>query len=369
MKPLLLCVLLVFPPMARAGASHQAILEALYNGQLTRSDSLITASIIAHPDLPDYYVLKAHHAFYARFFSPAPLSRDSMLAIIDYNSRKAVELAERESAHRQNKFYLGSAYDLLSRVHVMRQEFWDGYWTARKSRNYLEDVVKEDSTFCDAYVGLGIIAYYPTRRTGIQAALSWLAGMGGNREEGLKYFHKASSGGSLLKSEATLILAYVMRTFEADFATANTLFGSLHGEFPGNEYFDTQSLQAGLGARIEQEGAGFLGEDIPMLQQTYRIGNSGVLNTMAYVFLGRRENATALELFRVNIELYPDEANPYDSIAECHTIMGNNPEAIRYSRIALEKLAGDSTINEEFRENLREILEDRLRDLGAGPGV
>ena len=49
--------------------------------------------------------------------------------------------------------------------------------------------------------------------------------------------------------------------------------------------------------------------------------------------------------------------------------MGNNPEAIRYSRIALEKLAGDSTINEEFRENLREILEDRLRDLGAGPGV
>jgi tetratricopeptide (TPR) repeat protein len=291
------------------------------------------------------------------------------LNIVDWNSRKTIELAERESAHRQNKFYLGSAYGLLSRVHLMRQELWDGYWAARNCRSYLEEVLKEDSTFYDAYVGLGVIEYYPSRLTGMQSFLSWLGGMGGDGEKGIEYFRKAAANGDLLKTEATLILAYVARNFEADFAIADALFSSLQDEFPGNGFFKTQGLQAKLGMRIETEGISFLREDLHGARNEYRITSSGVLNAMAYAFMGRGDHATARDIFELNIELFPDEANPHDSIAECYALIGNNEEAVRHSRIALEKLPGDTTISDEFRENLREILQDRLKALGATPGV
>jgi tetratricopeptide (TPR) repeat protein len=369
-KPLLLFVMLSVSMAAQAGPNHHhEIISALYNAEIARADSLINASIQAHPELPDYYFLKAHHAFYSRYFSPQPLSRDSMLVIIEENSRKAVELAEKDPDVGQNRFYLGSAYGLLSRVHVMRQELWDGYWTARKSRNSLGDLLKEDSTFCDAFVGLGVIEYYPSRLTGIQAALSWLAGMAGDGDKGIEYFRKASAKGNLLRAEATLILGFVARTYDNDYGRAGELFGALHEQYPGNAYFLTQSLQANLGVRIESEGSGFLRENVESARTEYRINTSGVLNSMAYTFMGRGDNATALELFGVNIELYPDEANPHDSIAECYVNLGKKDEAIRHSRIALEKLPGDTTIDEEFRENLREILRDRLKELGAEPGV
>ena len=58
-------------------------------------------------------------------------------------------------------------------------------------------------------------------------------------------------------------------------------------------------------------------------------------------------------------------ANPYDSIAECYQAMGNFQKAVDYSRIALEKLETDETINDAFRDNLRQILEERLDDLAS----
>ena len=70
-----------------------------------------------------------------------------------------------------------------------------------------------------------------------------------------------------------------------------------------------------------------------------------------------------MAIFKLNIRLYPNEANPYDSIAECYQTLGQNKEAVKYSKIALEKLPSDTSINEEFRERLRVILETRLEEL------
>jgi len=370
-KTILLGSLIAIAISARAGSVSPAneILSSLFNAELARADSLIDLSIRKHPNIADFYFLKAHHAFYMRYFTQQPVPRDSILNIIIDNGRKAIEAGERQPRTTEGKFFLGSAYGLVSRVHIMRQELWDGYWTARKSRNYLEEVLREDSTFFDAYIGLGVMEYYPSRLTGFQATLSWLAGMSGNRERGLEYFQKASEKGRLFKSEATLILAYVYRFLENDFLQAGSFFSRLHGEFPRNEYFITQHLQAQLAQRIDEQGSGFIEAGIDSLQAHYRINNSGALNGMAYGFVASGKREIALSLFKVNIELYPGEANPYDSIAECYLDFGDREMAIKYSRMALAKLPDDSTISEEFRESLRDILEERLNELGASPGV
>jgi hypothetical protein len=42
-----------------------------------------------------------------------------------------------------------------------------------------------------------------------------------------------------------------------------------------------------------------------------------------------------------------------------------NDEAIKYYKIAYEKLPADTTANEEFKEFLRTNIQDRLEELGS----
>ena len=68
------------------------------------------------------------------------------------------------------------------------------------------------------------------------------------------------------------------------------------------------------------------------------------------------------------MKLFPDFANSYDSLSEAYLLSGNPEMAIQYSLRRLEKLPADSTINDNFRNNLRQISEDRLEELGADSG-
>ena len=115
-------------------------------------------------------------------------------------------------------------------------------------------------------------------------------------------------------------------------------------------------------------GSGYLKANLDSLRGEYNITNSGVLNIIGYNFMGLEEYVTAIAIFELNIELYPDEANPYDSISECYQTQGNNEKAMEYAKIGLQKLPADSTINDQFRENLKNIMETRLNDLGADTG-
>ena len=56
-------------------------------------------------------------------------------------------------------------------------------------------------------------------------------------------------------------------------------------------------------------------------------------------------------------------AGVYRMHSECYQIQGKNNLALKYAKIGLKKLSADSTINENFRTQLRDILNDRLENL------
>ena len=177
------------------------IMNHLYNAELVQADSLLNLQISQEPENPKYYLIKAHYHFYSRYFTQG-LSRDSILQLIITESQKAISLAENIEESTEQMFYLGSAYGFLSRAFVMQREYWDGYWAARDCRNYLEDVLDEDPTFADAYIGLGIIEYFTgLRYTGFYNFLVWFVGMSGEREKGIEYFTTAYEKGELDKKQ------------------------------------------------------------------------------------------------------------------------------------------------------------------------
>ncbi|MCO6476402.1 MAG: serine hydrolase [Phaeodactylibacter sp.] len=60
------------------------------------------------------------------------------------------------------------------------------------------------------------------------------------------------------------------------------------------------------------------------------------LNRLGYRLLNQENARDAIEVFRANTELYPDEANPWDSLAEAYLRAGDKAMALKYYRKALE---------------------------------
>jgi tetratricopeptide (TPR) repeat protein len=341
------------------------IMNHLYNAELTTADSLLNLQINQEPENPKYYLMKAHYHFYSRYFTQG-LSRDSILQLIITESQKTIALAENMEESTEQNFYLGSAYGFLSRAFVMQQEYWDGYWAARDCRNYLEDVLDEDPSFADAYVGLGVIEYFTgLRYTGFYNFLVWFIGMSGEREKGIEYITTAFEKGELFKNEAHFILGAVNRFMENDYDQAIKYFGEFREDFPNNNYAETQYHQARFMNLVEEKGVEFLEAEFDSLKTKYRIEFSGTLNGLGYNYLFQNRLDEALVVFKTNLKLFPDVANCYDSLAECYMVRGENDLSIKYYKKAYEKLDADTTISDEFRNQLKESIPQQLETLGA----
>jgi tetratricopeptide (TPR) repeat protein len=53
------------------------------------------------------------------------------------------------------------------------------------------------------------------------------------------------------------------------------------------------------------------------------------LNDWAYRMMSRGQKKEALEIFKLNVSLYPESANTYDSVAEAYETSGNQELAIK----------------------------------------
>ena len=75
------------------------------------------------------------------------------------------------------------------------------------------------------------------------------------------------------------------------------------------------------------------------------------LNRLGYYYLGEGSVQTAIEVFTLNVEAYPEGANAYDSLGEAYMVAGQNDQAIANYEKSLE-LDPD---NDNAREMLRDM--------------
>lgn len=60
------------------------------------------------------------------------------------------------------------------------------------------------------------------------------------------------------------------------------------------------------------------------------------LNNLGYQLLGMKKIAEAVEIFKLNVEAYPQASNPYDSLGEAYLAHGDNELAVKNYRKSLE---------------------------------
>ena len=338
----------------------------IFSGEWLQAKSLVEQEIRANPEHPKYYFMKAYMYYLSRYFTNTGMSRDSIINIVHYYSRMAINKGEKLEQTTEIKFYIGCAYGYLARAHGMRQEWWSAYWAASDCDNYLKEVIEEDPKFYDAYFELGVINYYPAVAiTGITSAIAWIGGMSGDRELGLKYLKNVADNGNLFKAEALVALGIIYNNFENDLPASQEYYSRLLAIHPENNFATLQLARIDFTLLIDKKGVEYFIQNFNTLKDEYNIDDPTDLNILGYYLMNKQQLDDALAILQFNLELYPDVANCYDSIAECYMNRNENDKAIKYYKLAYEKLPADTTANEEFKEFLRTNIKDRLDDLGA----
>ena len=87
----------------------------------------------------------------------------------------------------------------------------------------------------------------------------------------------------------------------------------------------------------------------------YEIITSRTLNLFGYTLLNEKKIDMAIEVFKLNIQKFPDEANLYDSLAEAYMVKGDIESSINYYKKALEK-----DPNFENSKKMLELLKKKL---------
>ena len=94
----------------------------------------------------------------------------------------------------------------------------------------------------------------------------------------------------------------------------------------------------------------------------YILFPEGELNLYGYQVL-QNDPQHAIWLFKLNVDAYPNSANPHDSLSDAYLAAGMRKEALYHAEKALQMLPNDKSINDEFRARLKESAEGKVRDL------
>jgi CubicO group peptidase (beta-lactamase class C family)/pimeloyl-ACP methyl ester carboxylesterase len=87
------------------------------------------------------------------------------------------------------------------------------------------------------------------------------------------------------------------------------------------------------------------------------------INTLGYALLNAEKYDGAIEVFKLNVEHFPQSANVYDSLAEAYMKSGNDKLAIKYYKKTLEAIPDDPRSDKDFLERLKKGALDNLKKL------
>jgi imidazolonepropionase-like amidohydrolase len=116
-------------------------------------------------------------------------------------------------------------------------------------------------------------------------------------------------------------------------------------------YAPVQQALATFMDALEQRGAAAAVEVYQNSAQKAAIAKpvERVINSYGYRLLGQQRTQEAIDVFKLNTEMFPSEYNTWDSLAEGYMTAGEKELAIRYYRKVLDMHPGDGNATEMLR--------------------
>jgi dienelactone hydrolase len=92
--------------------------------------------------------------------------------------------------------------------------------------------------------------------------------------------------------------------------------------------------------------------------------SEAIMNRIGYGSLAAGDIEGAIALFQMNVVVYPNSPNVYDSLSDAYLADGQKDLARQNAQKALELLASDTTDSAQRRDDIRGSAEQKLKQLG-----
>jgi len=271
---------------AQSERTHQLALEGIdfaSSLQYEKAIDVFNEIIRLEPENPQGYFLKS--AAYFWIFS-TDMHNEVIGDTLKNWSFRAVEVAEKKLEKNENDidamFYLGGAYGTLGRYYGLTGSYLKAYWYGKKGKNYLEDVVELDSTYYDAYLGLGIYHYLADVLPRFVKMLSFILGIEGDKEQGIRELNLVVKKGIYTQSEAMFFLSAIYTYREHEYEKALEIFNQLLKKYPDNPgvlihlgrcYANMGNCEHAYSTYMKILQAGDLQNRLPLSSIHYQLGN------------------------------------------------------------------------------------------------
>ena len=238
----ILCLFFVSCSIQSQNKNHfsniQKGIEASYQFQLKKADSLFFDYIGHFPESPAgyHYLSQLHLWYYLGSRDEAErliFERYSQLAL-----SKAKVLVEDNDDNPNVHFLLGQIYTLRALGQIFQDKQIRALFSSRNAVSEFEKTLDLDSTYYDAYYGIGLFNYVLSF---VPSRFQWvitIAGLDADKESGLKNMLIAYRRGELMKTEAAFQLAQMYSDYLAEYDSSLVLLDELTAHFPNNIIFN-----------------------------------------------------------------------------------------------------------------------------------
>ncbi len=307
-----------------------------YNFSWDKAEKTFQSLITKYPKDPRGYHYEASVYLWRYLSNQSKQSYNLFVEYSDTAIEKAKTLLDKHPGNPELLYILGSDYSYRTIAFTKAEKFLDAVWASKKSDSYLSKTLSIDSTYYDAYLGLGLY-YFGVGQ--IPSAFKWalsLAGIHGDKELGLKYIKLAAKEGDYSKVEAEYYLSQILSEFEFDYNSSSHYLQSLVSRYPNNLLFNYSLAALDIKRKKLTDAENILERIITKEDTDFNqiISFSNFL--MGDVFFKKNQFVQAKKYY---LNFVSDPKNDdykgiaYYRLAICWEITGNRDEAEKYFKL------------------------------------
>ena len=307
-------------------------LELEYDFKWKQAEDIFQKMIDEYPNDPRGYHYQSSIYLWRYMSNQDKKDFDEFIAYSDTAISKGDRLMEKEHQDVGILYILGADYSYRALAFTKAEKFLDAVWASKKSESYLRKTLQADSTYYDAYLGLGLYNFAVGQ---IPAAFKWalsLAGIHGDVDLGLGYIKKAAKDGNISKVEAQYYLSQILSDFLFEYDKAAVYLKALVERYPNNLLFNYSDAVLDIKRRRLVEADKILSKIISVKDTNFQQVTAFSNFLMGDVLFKQNKFEAAKDFYRNFVHNARD--NDYTGIAYyrlglCFEITGDRDDAIK----------------------------------------
>ncbi|MEO5931793.1 MAG: tetratricopeptide repeat protein [Candidatus Kapaibacterium sp.] len=211
--------------------------EYLYSVRFDDAARSFDQAIAADRSDPRGYFYRANVHLWSYIFDKRPAQLDLFFQTSDQAINAAEKRIEANPSDGRSKLFLGMCYGYRAIANARAENIMAAALSARSCYDKLNDLVKDNPKYYDAYLGLGIFHFVIGSVPKAAQFMAGLSGLKGDAKLGVREIEAVAAQGNYFRNDAQMIVALLNIYYQNDFPKGIGALESISRRYPQNVAF------------------------------------------------------------------------------------------------------------------------------------